>query len=183
MSKEEIILKLISVFRYYGYEGATISRLSEATGLKKASLYYHFQGGKEEMAEAVLDYVKNWLDKNIFAPLESDQSPNDRIKEMSQTLDQFYQSGKAPCFLSVMSVGEADNIFHQQLENSLKRWIEAIAKVVEETGVKPQEATQKAENAMMLIQGSLVLVRITKNIKPFKRAISMLPKILLENNL
>ena len=69
MSKEEIILKLISVFRYYGYEGATISLLSEATGLKKASLYYHFQGGKEEMAKAVLDYVKNWLEKKYFCLL------------------------------------------------------------------------------------------------------------------
>ena len=102
---------------------------------------------------------------------------------MGQNLDKFYQSGKAPCFLSVMSVGEADNIFHQQLENSLKKWIDAIAKVVEETGVKPQEAIQKAEDAMMLLQGSLVLVRVTKNIKPFKRAISVLPKILLENTL
>ena len=48
MPKEEIITKLIPVFRYYGYEGATVSRLSEATGLKKASLYHHFQGGKSK---------------------------------------------------------------------------------------------------------------------------------------
>ena len=58
MSKEEVITKLVPVFRRYGYEGATVSRLSEATGLKKASLYYHFQGGKEQMAEAVLGLIK-----------------------------------------------------------------------------------------------------------------------------
>ena len=47
MSKEQIIPQLIPIFRHYGYEGATVSRLSEATELKKASLYHHFQGGKE----------------------------------------------------------------------------------------------------------------------------------------
>lgn len=40
MPKEEVIPKLVSVFRHYGYEGATVSRLSQATGLKKASLYH-----------------------------------------------------------------------------------------------------------------------------------------------
>lgn len=54
MSKEEVIAQLTKVFRQYGYEGATLARLSEATGLGKASLYHHFPKGKEEMAAVVL---------------------------------------------------------------------------------------------------------------------------------
>ena len=180
MPKEEVITKLIPIFRYYGYEGATVSRLSEATGLKKASLYHHFQGGKEQMAEAVLEYIDHWIEENIFAALQSDKSPRERIKAMSQGIDKFYQSGQSPCVLSVMSVGEADNLFHQQLEQALKKWIATLAELVEETGVNPVQARQRAEDAIMLIQGALVLVRVTKNTQPFKRALSKLPQILLE---
>ncbi|MGB5637331.1 MAG: TetR/AcrR family transcriptional regulator [Waterburya sp.] len=181
MAKEEVITKLVPVFRHYGYEGATVSRLSEATGLKKASLYHYFQGGKEQMAEVVLEYIGNWIEENIFAPLQSDKPASDRIKAMSKRIDKFYESGQAPCLLAVMSLGEADNLFHQQLEQSLKQWLDTLSEVVEETGVEPIQARQRAEDAMMLIQGALVLVRVTKNTQPFKRAIAKLPQILLEN--
>ena len=179
MSKQEVILKLIPIFRNYGYEGTTVSRLSEVTGLKKASLYHHFQGGKEEMAVAVLEYVSHWLEENVFAPLESNKSLNDRILAMTQAIDQFYDTGQEPCFLSVMSVGEADNLFHQQIEQSLNKWLDILTQVVQETGVKEKQARQRAEDAIILIQGALVLVRVTKNTKPFKRALAQLPEILL----
>ncbi len=181
MSKEQVIRQLVFVFRHYGYEGATVSRLSEATGLKKASLYHYFQGGKEQMALAVLDYIANWLDKNVFTSLQSDKPPRERIQAMSQSLDEFYDCGQMPCLLSVMSVGEANDLFHQQLEQFLNHWLTLLTKVVQETGVEPQLARQKAEDALMIVQGALVLVRVTNDIQPFKRAIAKLPQILLED--
>ncbi len=179
MPKEEIITKLIAVFRYYGYEGATVARLSEATGLKKASLYHHFPGGKEQMAVAVLEYVSDWADKQIFAPLQSERSPKERILAMTEGLAQFYESGKAPCLLAVMSLGEADNLFHQQLKQSLRKWLEELSKVVEETGIGQKEARLRAESALIAIQGALVLVRVTNDTQPFERAVSKLSQILL----
>ena len=126
MSKEEVITKLIPVFRYYGYEGATVSRLSEATGLKKASLYHHFQGGKEQMAETVLAHISGWVEENIFVPLRSPKPAKERLTAMIEGLDKLYESGQAPCVLAVMSLGEADNLFHQQLEQSLKKWLNEL---------------------------------------------------------
>lgn len=179
MPKEEIITKLIPVFRHYGYEGATVSRLSAATGLKKASLYHHFQGGKEQMAKAVLEQIADWVEENIFIPLQSPGTVRERILAMTEGLDKFYKSGQSPCILAVMSLGEADNLFHQQLEASLQRWLNELAKVVEETGVTPEEAIIRAEDAMISIQGALVLVRVTGNTQPFQRTIANIPKILL----
>lgn len=181
MSKEQVITKLIPVFRNYGYEGTTVSRLSEVTGLKKASLYHHFPGGKEEMAAAVLEYTGHWINENIFQPLKSEKPPREKVLAMCQGIDRFYQTGTEPCILSVMSVGEADNLFHKQLEQSLKRWIDNLTKVVEEAGIEPQIARERAEDAIMFIQGALVLVRVSQNTEPFNRAIAKLPQILLEN--
>ena len=181
MAKEEVISKLVPVFRNYGYEGATVSRLSAATGLKKASLYHHFQGGKEQMAQAVLECINNWIEENVFAPLHSDQPPRDRILAMIQGIDKFYESGQTPCVLAVMSLGEANNLFHQQLEQSLQQWLDTLATIVEETGIEPVQARQRAEDAMITIQGALVLVRVTQDTQVFQRAITRIPQILLPN--
>ena len=48
---------LAEVFREHGFEGASLSLISERTGLGKGSLYHFFPGGKEEMAAAVLDDI------------------------------------------------------------------------------------------------------------------------------
>ena len=179
MPKEDIIPKLIPVFRNYGYEGATVSRLSQATGLKKASLYHHFQGGKEQMAEAALAYVGEWLEANIFAPLKSSKPASERLQDMIQHLAKFYGQGQTPCLLAVMSLGEADNIFHRQLDSSLQKWLNEFTKLAQETGISSAEAKTRAEDAMIAIQGSLVVARVSNDPQPFQRAIAKLPQILL----
>ncbi|MEM8675054.1 MAG: TetR/AcrR family transcriptional regulator [Cyanobacteria bacterium P01_G01_bin.67] len=179
MPKEEVITKLVPVFRLYGYEGATVSRLSEATGLKKASLYHHFQGGKEQMAKEVLEYVGNWIEEHIFLPLRSPKPLPERLAAMIDGMDKFYESGQSPCLLAVMSLGEADDLFHQQLAQSLKKWLDELSQVVESTRVPPEEARIRAEDAMMLLQGALVLVRVTNDTQPFQRAMAKIPQILI----
>ena len=131
------------------------------------------------MAEAVLEQIGNWIEENIFIPLRSPGTVRDRILAMTESIDKFYESGQAPCILAVMSLGEADNLFHQRLEASLKRWLDELTRVVEETGVTPEVAKIRAEDAMMLIQGALVLVRVTNTIEPFKRAMVKIPQVLL----
>ena len=41
---QDLMQRLSCVFRDVGYDGASLSILSEATGLKKASLYHRFPG-------------------------------------------------------------------------------------------------------------------------------------------
>lgn len=59
--KAEILDRLFVVFRDRGYEGSSLADLSQATGLGKSSLYHHFPRGKEQMAEAVLEQGKAFI--------------------------------------------------------------------------------------------------------------------------
>jgi len=49
-----VVPLLAEVFRTYGFEGASLARIAEGTGLGKGSIYNFFPGRKEEMADAVL---------------------------------------------------------------------------------------------------------------------------------
>ena len=48
-TKEEVVERLLAVLRRDGFEGASLSVLSEATGLGRSSLYHHFPDGKSDM--------------------------------------------------------------------------------------------------------------------------------------
>lgn len=179
MSKNTAIPQLLTVFRQYGYEGATLAKLSEATGLGRASLYHHFPKGKEEMAASVLDYLNQGLQENILAPLHSDRPPADRIHAMNKNIDAFYHQGEQACLLALLSVGEAHDLFQSQIQQALDLWIESLAQVAIEANVNPKTAHQRAEDAVLQIQGALVLARGLNNTAIFKRVLKHLPEMLL----
>ena len=128
-SREEAIVQLVNVFRQYGYEGTTLARLSAATGLGKASLYHHFPKGKEEMAAAVLQHINAWCEDNIIASLRSPCEPIDRLRQMSQKVDQLYEHGHQPCLFAVLSLGDSHDLFHAQIRGALNVWIDRSAVV------------------------------------------------------
>lgn len=68
--------------------------LSEATGLKKASLYHRFPGGKEQMGSEVLLDAGRWLTRHVLEPLAEPGTPAARIKDMTRQLDCFYAGGE-----------------------------------------------------------------------------------------
>ena len=69
IDNDSLFEKISDAFRADGYEGASLSRLSEATGLKKASLYHRFPGGKEQMASEILDWDVGRLAEDVSADL------------------------------------------------------------------------------------------------------------------
>lgn len=180
MSKEAAIPQLLTVFQKYGYDGATLAKLSEATGLGKASLYHHFPKGKEEMAAAVLDYLDRGLAETILAPLHSDLPPVARLKAMNEQIDEFYCQGSAACLLAMLSIGEAYPLFQSQIEQILTQWIDELAAVAIEVGVQPKIARQQAEDVVVQLEGALVLARGLNDPTIFKRVLDRLPEILLK---
>ncbi len=175
-----VVERLTEVFRTVGYDGATLSKLSEATGLQRASLYHRFPGGKREMAEAVLSRAGAWVEANIFDPLAGSGTPKERLERMLRNLDGFYCRGGSPCLLDSLSFGEGGDIFGSHIKEAFSGWIGALARlVVEATGCSRTKARERAEDVVGRIQGALVLARGTGNRKPFRRMLCQLPELLL----
>ena len=181
MPRDAYIPCLLRLFRQYGYDGATLSKISEATGLGKASLYHHFPGGKEEMVEAVLDYLQQWLERNILQVLSQTGTPSSRLQQMCDRLNQLYEGGQKPCLFAILLMGSARDVFHAQVKILLTAWIEAIATVLIEAGLTTTLAHQRGEDAVIAIQGSLILAQGLDNAAPFQRVIQQLPAVILRS--
>ncbi|NEP63572.1 MAG: TetR/AcrR family transcriptional regulator [Symploca sp. SIO2G7] len=180
LDKSEIVRKLVPVFRTFGYEGATLSRISQATGLGRASLYHHFPHGKQEMAQAVLNYVNEWFDATVLETLRSSHQPVERLIAMSDSLNRFYNCGQDTCLLSIFTLGECRDLFQSQVQQALNTWIDHLTQVLTEAGLNVEQAHQRAEDAVIQIQGTLVLTRALSCTKPFERIVQRLPEQLLK---
>ena len=176
MSKEAFIPCLFGVFRQYGYDGATLSKISEATGLGKASLYHHFPGGKDAMVKSVLNYADDWVEKNVLQPLASEGSEFERLQTMCDRINDLYGEGTQPCLLAILQVGTGREAFHPHIKAALDKWIGAIATVLVESGMDETLARQRGEHAIILIQGSLMASQGLDNPSLFQRVIKALPQ-------
>ncbi len=175
-----IVEQIADVLREQGYQGASLSRLANATGLKRASLYHRFPGGKEEMAATALHEVGQFLTDEVLASLYTDLPVATRLAQYVDGLSLFYQDGWRSCLLDVLSLGEGTLPFRAKIDELITGWIAAMAHVSRDSGFNEATAQQRAEEAVMLIEGALVVSRGRSDAAPFQRMLARLPGLLLK---
>ena len=178
ISDKEFLDRALNLFRTYGFEGVSLSRLSAATGLEKASLYYRYPKGKEEIAMAVVQHVIQWFQANVFGPLQGDGSPRKRVATVADRLRAFYLEGRKSCIVDVLSVPGGSDAIASTLRSAVQAWIHAFAEIARESGLPPVLARTRAEEAVLRIEGSLVLARVMGDCSQFKRTLESLPDFL-----
>lgn len=177
--RDEVLRRMKKVFRENGYDGASMADLATRTGLAKAALYHHFPGGKESMAAAVLDDVSGWMKDNVLGPLAGPGLPREKLEHWVEALNEFYDGGQNACLIGVFSIGEAMIHFHGRLGASVKNLMTAVAQVLIEAGLPERVAQTRAEDAVIRIQGALVVGRALQDSRPFTRLLRRLPDDLL----
>lgn len=172
-TREGILLSLLEEFRTCGFDGVSLSRISEVTGLGKASLYHHFPGGKAEMAKGVMDLAWDWLEAHVFVPLEAAGDPADRLEAVMQALEGFYDQGRKSCLLDVMPISGGPEI-QAAVKAVMARLASGFTKLAQDAGLPEAEAARRAEGALVGLQGSLVLARGLGDTGPFTRQMQFL---------
>jgi TetR/AcrR family transcriptional repressor of lmrAB and yxaGH operons len=171
---------LTSLFRDYGYDGTSLSRIMKATGLVKASLYHRFAGGKEEMATTVMDRVAGEFASKILAVLNGPGDPAERLQETGRRLWEFYGGGKRACLLDTLTLNRESPAVQERAKAALAFWTVSFARFAEESGRMPPDlASRRAQDAIAAIEGGLVVARVSGNSSSFLRAIDNLPVLLL----
>jgi TetR/AcrR family transcriptional repressor of lmrAB and yxaGH operons len=162
---------LAEVFREYGFEGASLSMISKATGLGKGSLYNFFPGGKEEMMAVVLADIDRWFGTAIFSPLEQTTDPRTAITTMVGDVESYFRSGGRVCLVGWIGLGASRDAFASQVQGYFSRWVSALARCLEAARVLPPCATQMAEEAVAGIQGAIILSRALGDEAAFARIV------------
>jgi TetR/AcrR family transcriptional regulator, lmrAB and yxaGH operons repressor len=165
---------LAEVFREHGYEGASLSLISAATGLGKGSLYHFFPGGKEEMARAVLGEIGAWFERQVFAPLLDAPQPEQGIDAMLDAVDAYFRSGRRVCLVGAFALGDARDRFAREIAGYFARWMEVLAAALRRAGCDEAEATALAEEIVADIQGAIVLARALGDAGAFARTLARL---------
>jgi TetR/AcrR family transcriptional repressor of lmrAB and yxaGH operons len=178
ISDEEFLAVALDLFRTYGFEGVSVKQLADATGLEKASLYYRYPGGKDEIVMAVATDVVGWFRRNVFEPLAGTGSTRKRVVFAVERLREFYVGGTKACITDVLSIPGASEELKTALKGAMQEWISAFANVAKESGMSSAMARSRAEEAIVRFEGSLILARVMGDTSSFDRVLKLIPDLL-----
>lgn len=179
LSKPDLLGRLMDLFRDKGFDGASLSDISESTGLGKSSLYHHFPNGKEEMALEVLAYLETQLEVALFEPMRSTGTPARKLDRMLDAIDSFYEGGKKACLLERLCASVDAGRFRRPLGRAFTHWIEAVEALGVESGLPRAVARRRAEDLVVRIEGALVVCAGSGDTGVFARAIRDLRETVL----
>ena len=177
--RADLLPLLAEVFRAHGYEGATLALISAATGLGKGSLYHFFPDGKAQMAAEVLAGIDRWFEVNIFAPLRDSDDPARAIAAMVGAVDGYFHSGHRMCLVGVIALGASRDTFAGQVQDYFVRWNDSLTRVLGRHGLSARVARRRSTDALVTIQGALVLARALDDSTVFRQAMAEMTTRLL----
>ncbi len=167
ISRDDAIARIAEVFREQGFEGASLSAITEASGLGKGSLYNHFPGGKDEMAQAVLAHVEAWFEVEVYTKLREADNSHEAVVAMFVSVDSYFRSGRRICLVGAFALDAMRDRFATAVQAYFTHWIAALAACLKRGGAKQSRAL--AEAAVAGIQGALVLSRALNDPAVFTR--------------
>ena len=171
MPREEVVERLMKVVRQRGYDGASLAELSKATGLGRSSLYHYFPDGKDDMVRAVLDQLEQGLRTLIFEPLGGPGRPRRRVEQMIKAVDTYYRGGREACVLGNLVLGTSRTRFQARLQSIFDQWTEALAAALAEAGLSHAESLALAEDAVVRMEGALIVAAGTGDPAVFTRTL------------
>jgi AcrR family transcriptional regulator len=178
--RSDVIPALGEIFRECGFSGATLSEITDRTGLGKGSLYHFFPQGKFEMADAVLDEIDFWFEENIYAPLRNNKDSNVAIKSMFKEVHRYFDSGNRICLVGAFALDNTRDQFSEKVHSYFKSWIKALSVALKRSGFAQNEAKLVAEDVIGGIQGALVLARSQDDPKIFTRTLRRLQNRIMD---
>ncbi len=172
--KQNIIEQLIIVIREKGYAGMSLSCISQATGLKKSSIYHFFPNGKAQIALEIIEFVDQMLSKAFEQMLAKNDPPLTKFNNALYLLSDFYQNGNSSCLLDVMTIANGDEKIQQALKTILYKLINIFKTILISCDLDQASAQSKATDIITRLQGALVLCRVTNETHFFGNLIKSL---------
>lgn len=172
-SRTEVLDRLMESFRRDGYDGATLATLSARTGLGKSSLYHHFPGGKEEMAREVLRHLNAGLSE-VIRGVEAEPDPKRKLTRLLEAIDAVYEGGRKACLLQQLGASVDRAQFRKPLRATFDLLIAAFADIARAAGFSASVAQRRSEDAIVRIEGALVVAAGMDDLSVFDRTLRQL---------
>ncbi len=181
LTREKVLSQATRLFHQKGFGATSISDVIAATGLKKGSLYFHFDG-KDALVLAILEKAKEEFFKFLDLSL-SGKTPGASLRNFFKgVLEKQKSSGfVGGCIFgnTALEMSDKDDRFSTFIKEVFKEWVEKLQRVISDAQASGEvrndlSAYFLARHVVSTLEGCIMLARLEKNEKMFKDCLKSL---------
>lgn len=165
-----------------GYAGAGIQELLEAGKAPRGSLYFHFPGGKEQLAVEALQASAAEMTRLLEEHVGTGRSLLAGLRRALALLaDRAEASGfekGCPVSAVVLSSGATPEPVRAAAAEALKAWQQLLADRLRAEGLTPTESRRRAALLLSSVEGALLLMRAHRSRTPVEELSKELERLL-----
>jgi TetR/AcrR family transcriptional repressor of lmrAB and yxaGH operons len=172
-SRERMIDATSALLQKQGYAGTGLAEILEASGAPRGSLYFHFPGGKEQLAcEALAASGEIWkrrideLTRGIDDPGEAAAAVCTMLGDLLEASD--WELG-CPIATVALEVAAGSEAIRTTCADHFASWEAIIAGRLVAAGFHAEIARTAATLAVAAVEGALLLARVYRSRVPLDR--------------
>ena len=173
-TREKIIETTCDLLELQGYHATGLNQIISESGSPKGSLYYHFPGGKEELAIESIRYVGKQVLQRIQANLALVTDPAEAIQAFIRNIAfnvelSGYRAG-GPITTIAMETASTSERLRETCQQIYQSWQDAFAHKLHASGIPEERAQGMALFILCAIEGGVILCRTSRSRAPLEQS-------------
>jgi AcrR family transcriptional regulator len=158
------------LFRRQGYHGTGLNQILDESRAPRGSLYFHFPGGKQQLAIEAVSESGQAIGAGIDYLLETSVDVGEAIAGVVAFLAEDLRSSdfERGCPVGTVALDAASSSPSVRLACSdiFDQWLGHIQRKLQETGWTKRQAADEAMLVIAAIEGALLLARARRDTEP-----------------
>ena len=169
-TRERMLTATAELLQERGFRGTSLNDILEESDAPRGSIYYHFPGGKEELALEATRLEVQRITDYLVAAFENSAGPVEAIRAYvhgarEHTRTSGYRLG-CPVASLVLDAPEPFSSVAEICRQALEEWHEIIRDGLAAGGVSDERADSLATLILTSVEGALIMARSRRDPAP-----------------
>ena len=181
-TRERLVKTTGRLLRQQGYAATGLNQVMAEAEAPKGSMYFHFPGGKEELAAAAVDRFAELISRQLSAGIARGTAGDaitgffDAYIEHMEHTD--FRDG---CAVATVALDEASThpLLADAAGRAIRAWVGLLADALEAEGRSHDEAHTLATLVIAAIEGAIVMAKAERSTEPFAATRDALRELVL----
>lgn len=171
-TRDRLIRTTSRLLRTQGYGATGLNQVVAEADAPKGSLYFHFPGGKEELAAAAIDRFAERVHEGMARGLSSSDRVADAVArffdvDMERLEQTSFGEGCAVATVALDAAATHEGLAHAT-GSAFHRWTALLSEALEGEGHPPEVAHAKATAFLAIFEGALVMAKAQRSVEPMR---------------
>lgn len=171
-TRDQIIEKTCELLELQGYHATGLNQIIKESGSPKGSLYYHFPGGKEELAiesiNRVAAIVLNRIRENLAQIEDAAEAIYQFIVNVAANVELSGFKAGGPITTIALETASTNDRLREECQRIYSEWQAVFADKLRAGGISDDQAERTALLVIAALEGGIILCRTNRSREPLK---------------